>query len=237
MTRLVITTLLVGIVLAGCRGLAPGASRSASDGGGGTPPTATTTQSPEVHGSPLESGSPFGADGCALGFGVAEHVYPGLREFARFSDGVAIAEVVSVGDLQYSTETGGRPSCEYIEDAQAVFDVGRMVELRVDTPVAGRGRTGETLRYLFPGGAVGGDMSPGHHYGLQLPKIGDRMLALLLDPPYDVDPGEGVLEVNVLELFRIANGRIVTPDSTERVTVNTLRDVVRGAMPSAPPDR
>lgn len=234
MTRLITTIVLVALAMTGCRGLAPGASGAGSDGHG-KPPSASATTSPQIATSPPESAAPS-ADECSLGFGIAEHVYPGLREFARFSDGVAIAEVVSVGQLQYSTETGERPSCAYIEEAQAVFGVGRMVVLQVEAPVAGRAHAGETLRYLFPGGTIRDDTSPGHHYGLQLPAVGDRFLVLLFDPPFDADPGEGVLEVNVLELFRIANGRVVTPDAAERITENTVRDVVRGAVPSAPPD-
>lgn len=232
MTRLVIIT-LVAAVLAGCRGLAPGASGAPAHGrptASAVPGAGSSATAPIVPASHAPD-----SDECSLGFGIAEHHYPGLRQFAGFSDGVAIAEVVSVSDLQYSTETGERPSCQYIDEAQAVFGVGRMVELRVEAPVAGRGRSGETLRYLFPGGAIGGDSSPGHHYGVPLPAVGDRMLVMLLDPPADVDPGEGVLEVDVLELFQIANGRIVTPDRNERVTVDNVRDVVRGAVPSAAP--
>jgi hypothetical protein len=231
MTRLVISIVVVGIALAGCRGLAPGASGAATEGRG-KPPTASA--SPVIPATPPQS-SATAADECSLGFGIAEVAYPGLREFARFSDGVVIAEVVSVGEFQYATETGERPSCEYIEESQAVFGIGRMIELEVEAPVAGRGRSGETLRYVFPGGRIGEDTSPGHHYGLQPPAVGDRFVALLLDPPFDADPGEGVLEIDVLELFEIANGRVITPDSSERITESTVRDVVRGAVPSPPP--
>lgn len=235
MTRLVMTMLVIGIALTACRGFAPGASGAANEGRGG-PPRPSAGASAEVTASQFASASASAGDECSLGFGIAEHVYPGLREFARLSDGVAIAEVVSVGELQYSTETGERPSCQYIEEAQAVFSVGRMVELRIEAPVAGRGRSDEALRYLFPGGTVGQDTSPGHHYGLQLPSVGQRVVAFLVDPPFDADPGEGVLEVDVLEMFRIANGRVVTPDPNERITENTVRDVVRDAVPSGPSD-
>lgn len=235
MTRLVIAMLVIGMAVSACRGFAPGASGAANEGRGG-PPRPSASASADVIASQFASASPSAADACSLGFGIAEHVYPGLREFARLSDGVAIAEVVSVGEPQYSTETGERPSCEYIEEAQAVFSVGRMVELRIEAPVAGRGRAEETLRYLFPGGTVGQDSSPGHHYGFQLPSVGDRVVAFLVDPPFDADPGEGVLEVDVLEMFRIARGRVVTPDPNETVTERTLPDVVRDAVPSGNSD-
>ena len=172
--------------------------------------------------------------------GIAEYAYPGLRGFVREfrskSRGVAVAEVVSVGQLQYSTESGERPSCDEVEAAQAVYGIGRMVEVRILTPAGGAVKKGEVLAYLYQGGSLGDDRSPGHPFGLKVPSEGDRMLVLIARSPVDVDPGTGELRVDVLEMFLVTpNGRIVTPDATERVPVDRVADLLRDVLPSAAP--
>lgn len=221
--RLLITTFLVALLGSACRGITPGAG---SVSPAVTPPDAgPSAESPAA---------------CELGLGVAEYTYPGLREFVgEFRDlsrGVAVAEVVGVGELQYSTESGERPSCEEIEAARAVFSIGRMVEVRVLTPAGGTARKGEVLSYLLQGGSLGADSSPGHHFGLNVPSVGDRMLVLIAREPVDVDPGSGELPVEVLEMFLISpQDRVITPDRNETIPVDRVRDLLRDVLPSAAP--
>jgi hypothetical protein len=177
---------------------------------------------------------------CGLGLGIAEYAYPGLREFVRefsnISRGVAVAEVLRVGPLQYSTESGERPSCDEIEAAPAAYSIGRIVEVRVLTPAGGAVERGEVLSYLYQGGSLGRDSSPGHPFGLEVPSEGDRMLVLIARESIDADPSGGELGVDVLEMFRITpEGRIVTPDRGEMVTVERVADLLQDVLPSAAP--
>jgi hypothetical protein len=170
---------------------------------------------------------------CFLGGGIADVSYGTLPEFARFADGVAIAEVVDVSPLRYSTEGGERPSCEYLEESGAIFGVGRMIELRVETVVAGSLVIGDPIRYWLGGGLIGEDESTSHHFGLESPEVGDRMVALVIHEGIDLDGGTGALDVNAYELFAIdADGRIITPKPDEFLTVET----VKAAFEDQPPE-
>jgi hypothetical protein len=227
--RLTITTCLLIALLSACRGVAPGAPGTGASG--------------------LASGSippPSGSDGvapsptCDLGVAIAEYAYPGLRElvaeFRSVSRAVAIGEVVSVGELQYSTESGDRPSCDEIEAAPSGFSIGRMVEISIATPVAGAVKKGQVLSYLYQGGSLGRDSSPGHPFGLATPREGDRMLVLISREPIDADPGTGELPVEVLEMFLVTpQGSVVTPDPSERVPVARVAELLRDVLPSASP--
>jgi hypothetical protein len=169
---------------------------------------------------------------CFLGGGIADVHYSTLPEFGVNADGIAMAEVVAVGPLSYSTENGERPSCEYLASAQSVFSVGRMIELAVDGTVAGNADVGRIVRYWLPGGDLGSDVSPGHHFGLRAPAVGDRMLAFIIDQPADIDGGAGVLEVDAYELFTIADdGRIITPNPNEKITTENVAAVLEGILP------
>ena len=224
--RFTIATFLVVWLLTACRALTPGAPDSvASDlvtPSGGAASAAPSSSSP---------------GDCELGMGIAEYEYRGLREFVgefrSLSRGVAVAEVVHVGELQYATESGERPSCDEIEAAQAVFSIGRLIEVRVLTPAGGAVEKGEVLSYLYQGGSLDGDVSPGHPLELQLPSEGDRVLVLIARAPVDADPGAGELPVQVLEMFSITpGGRVVTPERAERVTVDRVADLLRDVLPS-----
>lgn len=228
--RLTIAACLLVLLLTGCRALAPGAPDSAASG--------LASPSPAPSGGGASATPSPGA--CELGVGIAEYAYPGLREFVEqfrsMSRGVAVAEVLRVGPLQYSTESGERPSCDEIASARAMFSIGRLVEVQLLTPAGGAVGKGEVLSYLFQGGALGGDSSPGHPFGLSVPREGDRMLVLVAREPVDVDPGSGDLPVEVLEMFLITpEGRVVTPDRTERVAVDRVAELLRDVLPSAAP--
>lgn len=228
--RFTIATCLLALLVTGCRALAPGAPDSAASG--------VASPSPA---SPSGGASATPSPGaCELGIGIAEYAYPGLREFVSefrgLSRGVAVAEVVSVGPLQYSTESGERPSCDEIESAPAGFTIGRLVEVQVLTPAGGAVGKGEALSYLFQGGALGGESSPGHPFGLKVPSEGDRMLVLVAREPIDVDPASGELSVGVLEMFLITSaGRVVTPDGGENVSVERVANLLRDVLPSTAP--
>lgn len=233
MTRRFTIAISLVVLLTGCRALEPGAPDSAASGVASPP-----ASSPSVGPSAAPSSAP--PEACGLGMGIAEYAYPGLREFVRqFGDtsrGVAVAEVLSVGPLQYSTESGERPSCDEIASARAMFSIGRLVEVQLLTPAGGAVGKGEVLSYLFQGGALGGDSSPGHPFGLSVPREGDRMLVLVAREPVDVDPGSGDLPVEVLEMFLITpEGRVVTPDRTERVAVDRVAELLRDVLPSGAP--
>ena len=229
--RLIIAICVVVWLLTACRAVTPGAPDSA----------ASDLASPSVSSPGTSGAAPSGPPGtCELGMGIAEYEYPGLREFVgefrSLSRGVAVAEVMGVGDSQYATESGERPSCDEIEAAQAVFSIGRLIEVRVLTPAGGTVEKGEVLSYLYQGGSLDGDVSPGHPLGLQLPSEGDRVLVLIAREPVDVDPGTGELTVEVLEMFSITpQGRVVTPDRTERVPVERVADLLRDVLPSPGP--
>jgi len=229
--RTVATSLLI-LLLAACRAVTPGASGSTAPGLADPSPAST---------SAITSGAPSATSrACELGIGIAEYAYPGLREFVgefrNTTRGVAVAEVLSVGPLQYSTESGERPSCDEIESVPAAFSIGRVVEVRVVTPAGGDVERGEVLSYLYLGGALGRDSSPGHPFGLQVPSEGDRMLVLIAREPIDADPSSGELAVDVLEMFLVTpEGRIVTPDLSEKITVERVGDLLRGVLPSAAP--
>ena len=229
--RLTMAICLVVWILTACRAGEPGAPDSA----------ASRLASPSVASAGAASAEPSAAPGtCDLGMGIAEYEYPGLREFVgefrSLSRGVAVAEVVRVGALQYATESGERPSCDEIEAAQAVFSIGRLIDVRVLTPAGGFVEKGESLSYLYQGGSLNGDVSPGHPLGLPIPSEGDRVLVLIAGEPVDVDPGAGELPVDVLEMFSITpQGRVVTPDRTEQVTVERVADLLRGVLPSPRP--
>lgn len=226
--RLTIATCLIVLLGTACRSVTPGAPVSTEPGAASAvaaPPTASGSRPPA---------------GCELGTGVAEYAYPGLREFVgefrSLSRGVAVAEVVRVGELQYATESGERPSCDEIRATRGVFSIGRMVEVRVLTPAGGAVSEGEVLSYLFQGGSLGADRSPGHPFGLTVPSEGDRVLVLIAREAIDVDPGSGELGVEVLEMFRInPEGHVVTPDRSERVDVDRVEDLLRDVLPSAAP--
>jgi len=227
--RLTSATCLVALLLTACRALTPGAPDSAPSGLAG--PSAT---------SPAAAPSTPSPGACELGMGIAEYAYPGLREFVgefrSLSRGVAVAEVLTVGELQYATESGERPSCDEIRAAPAAFSIGRMIEVRILTPTGGAVEKGEVLSYLYQGGSLGGDVSPGHPLGLPMPSEGDRVLVLIARAPVDVDPGTGELAVDVLEMFPITpQGRVVTPNSAETVTVERVADLLRDVLPSPVP--
>ena len=231
--RLTITTCLVIALLSACRGVTPGAPGTGASGLASRsvpPPSASDSATP--------SGTP--PSDCDLGVAIAEYAYPGLREFvAEFrgvSRAVAIGEVMSVGDVQYSTESGQRPSCDEIQAAPSGFSIGRMVEVSIATPVAGVVKKGQVLSYLYQGGSLGRDSSPGHPFGLATPRAGDRMLVLISRKPIDADPGTGELPVDVLEMFLITpQGSVLTPDPTERVPVGRVAELLRDVLPSASP--
>lgn len=227
--RLTIIACLVIVLLSACRGVTPGAP------GIGASEVASRSIPP-----PSASGSVAPSPDCDLGVAIAEYAYPGLRDFvAEFrgvSRAVAIGEVVSVGELQYSTESGERPSCDEIEAAPSGFSIGRMVEISIATPVAGAVKKGQVLSYLYQGGSLGRDSSPGHPFGLETPRAGDRMLVLISREPIDADPGTGQLPVEVLEMFLITpQGSVVTPDPSERVPVARVAELLRDVLPSASP--
>jgi hypothetical protein len=231
--RFVIFACLLTSLLTACRALTPGAPGS----GPGGPVSPSVAPATFAAGSSSPSVAP---DTCGLGTAIAEYAYPGLREFASqfrsMSRGIAVTEVVSVGELQYSTESGERPSCDELEAAPAGFTIGRLVEVRVVTPVAGGVKRGQLLSYLYQGGSLGGDSSPGHPFGLGLPSVGDRMLAIVARDPVDADPGIGELPVDVFEMFLITpDGRIVTPDPAERATVDRAPELLRDVVPTASP--
>jgi hypothetical protein len=230
MTRRLTTAIcLVVWILTACRAVTPGAPDSA----------ASDLADPSAP-SPGAATAAASTDACELGMGIAEYEYPGLREFVgefrSLSRGVAVAEVLTVGDLQYATESGERPSCAEIQAAQAVFGIGRLVEVRVLTPAGGAVEKGEVLSYLYQGGSLGADASPGHPLGLQVPNEGERVLVLIARTPVDADPGTGELPVDVLEMFSISpQGRVLTPDPTERVPVDRVADLLRDVLPSPTP--
>ncbi len=229
--RLPITTCLVIALLSACRGVTPGAPGTDAPG----------LASPSAH-PPTVTPSSASPRDCDLGVAIEEYAYPGLREFVSefraLSRGVAIAEVVSVGEVQYSTESGERPSCDEIAAADSGYSIGRMVEVSIVTPVAGAEKQGQVRLYLYRGGSLGRDSSPGHPFGLATPRVGDRMLVIISREPIDADPGIGELPVDVLEMFLITpQGSVVTPDPGERVPVERVADLLSGVLPTAPPSR
>ena len=231
--RLTITTCLVIVLLSACRGVSPGAP--------GTDATDAVSESvpPTSASGRVTPSDPPAAD-CELGVAIAEYAYPGLREFvAEFrgvSRAIAIAEVVSVGELQYSTESGERPSCQEVAAAPSGFTIGRMIEVSITTPVAGAVKKGQVLSYLYQGGSLGRDSSPGHPFGLETPREGDRALVIISREPIDADPGTGNLTVDVLEMFLITpQGRVATPDPNERVPVERVPELLRDVLPSPSP--
>ncbi len=219
MTRLIPVLVALG-VLVGCSVTTDASVEVAS--------TATARPTARPTSVPTPAPTP-----CFLGGGVADVSYATLPEFARFADAVAIAEVVDVSPLRYSTEGGERPSCAYLQGSGASFVVGRMVQLRVETVVAGSLVSGDPIRYWLGGGTIGEDESASHHFGLEAPEVGDRLVALVIHEGVDLDGGSGVLEVNAYELFAIdADGRIMTPNPDEFLTVDT----VKGALEDQPPE-
>lgn len=217
-TRVILAVVAV-LVLSACRGLAPGADASSPE-----PRQPAAVAAPKATPQPTP---------CALGGGVADVAYANISELARLADAISIAEVTSVGDLQYTTESGERPSCDYIRDAQGVFSVGRMIELREQRNVAGNPKGTRTFTYWLRGGSLGSDEAPPHHFGLETPEVGDRMLAFLMAEPGDIDVGSGVLQVDSFELFEIGRGgRIVTPNSQEEVTTDNVDAMVDEEVPA-----
>ena len=211
----VIAAITAIFALTACRALQPASGPSG-------PAEGSYSASPEPLATEAATPEP---SRCSLGRGVADVAYGDISDLARVADAIAIAEVVRVSDLRYSTESGERPSCEYIESAQGLFGVGRMIELQQVRTV--KGQPAGTVMYWLPGGSLGGDTSPGHHFGLETPAVGDRMLAFLLSRPGDMDIGPNVLEVNAFELFPIArDGRIITPDPRENVTIDNVDEAV-----------
>ncbi|HEX2884604.1 MAG TPA: hypothetical protein VHQ42_08525 [Candidatus Limnocylindria bacterium] len=231
--RLAIISCLLVALLTACRGVTPGAPPDS-----GPPGLASRSAAPASEAASLAP-SATQPEACALGTAVAEYAYPGLREFVNefrgISRGVAVAEVVSVGEVQYSTESGQRPSCDEIQAAGSGFSIGRLVDVRVITPVGGAVEKDQVLTYLYQGGSLGKDSSPGHPFGLAVPRAGDLMLVLISREPIDADPGAGELPVEVLEMFLVTQGRVVTPDPAERVPVQQVGDVLRDVLPSASP--
>lgn len=221
------------VALTACRGLAPASGPPSSEAAASAEASTAATNPDEAATVPTETPQP---SQCFLGGGI-EQVPSDIRELARFADAIVIAEVVDVGELQYSTESGERPSCEYVQAAQGAFAVGRMIELREQRNVAGRARAAaSTFTYWLRGGTLAGDTSPPHHFGLDTPEVGDRMLAFLLKEPADMDVGSGLLQVDAYELFAIGkDGRIHTPSPGDVVTTDNIDEVVNDAVPTSPP--
>lgn len=207
----IIAALVAILTLSACRGLAPGA---------GVP----TPKLPAEEPAPRETPEPTP---CALGGGIWEVTYVDISELARLASAISIAEVVRVSDLRYSTESGARPSCEYMEDAQGAVSVGRLIEMREQRSVAGKAKIAETLAYWLPGGSLNGDTTASHHFGLNAPAVGDNLLAFLGAEPVDLDPGTGTLDVRAFELLPIGqDGRIRTPNADEDVTIEEVDELV-----------
>ncbi len=172
---------------------------------------ATHESNAEANSVPVSAGSQ-----CLVG-GVGHVLYVDATQFARQADAVAIAEVVSVGKLQYSTEAGDRASCE---NTPGAVSIGRMIELREVRTVAGPSREGSaTFKYWLPGGTIGAEQSEPHHFGLAVPDVGDHMLAFLGPKAVDLDTGPGVLEVDAFELMPVGDtGQIQTPNASENLS-------------------
>lgn len=196
-----------------------------------TPPCPESGVTTETAGETSEGSVELGGIGanqpgqCFLGGGIGDVIYVDMSELAQLADGVAVATVVRVGEVQYSTEDGRRPSCEYAQDAMGVFSVGRIIELAAERAVAGR--VPETFSYWLPGGTLGSDSSPSHPFGLETPDVGDRMIAFLGSEPVDLDAGPGVLPVHAFELMAIGqDGAIRTPNQEEEISIDTVDAVI-----------
>ncbi len=219
--RCLILTVTAVFALTACARLAPGATRNSAEAASSEPPAVAKP-----------ANTPVPTD-CFLGSGTVDVAYTDISELARVADAISIAKVVGVSELQYSTQSGARPSCDYVNSAQGVFSVGRVITLQEQRNVAGHAPSaGSTFTYWLPGGTLGSDTTPPHYFGLATPAVGDGMLAFLVDPPGDMDAGAGVLEVDAYELFAIGrDGRIQTPNANEGLTIDNVDAEVDGVVP------
>ncbi len=178
----------------------------------------------ESPGSPSALPSPTP---CPIGGGAGSFYYGSFEEFAAMTDGVAVVRVVSVGDPQYSTDDGQRPSCDEVADATDAFTVGRLVEVEMVSLIRGAWPAAGNAMYWLPGGTIDGDITTEAGFGLADPVLGELAVAFLLAEPLDLDDGEGSQPVHVGELFAAdATGRVLTPDPTELILIEALDELL-----------
>lgn len=157
-----------------------------------------------------------------MGGGAGSYYYGSFEEFASMTDGVAIVRVTSVGEVQYPTNNGQRPSCAV---ATEPWGVGRLIRVELVTLVRGTWSATGPAAYWLPGGTIGGDTTTEAGYELDLPDpvAGERAVAFLLAQPQDLDVGDGTLPIHIGLLFPVDQaGRVVTPDPSEVVLVDAL---------------
>lgn len=209
-----VVALLAVVAVAGCARMLPGGGPSAAG------PQPSAAEVPSVAASPTP---------CPIGGGAFSYGYGSFAEFAAMTDGVAVVRIVSVGEVQYSTDDGRRPSCADVAAADDAFGVGRVVQVEMVEVVRGTWPApGPVASYWLPGGAIGGDVSPEAGFDLPAPTTGALAVAFLLAQPIDFDDGQGTLAVHIGELFPVDDaGRVVTPDPSELILIDQMEKVLR----------
>lgn len=175
-------------------------------------PDRTAIDAPSVHGDTLTVDALIG--------------YPGFAEWASGWSGVALVEVVSVGPVRWTTQTGRRPEESRLHSAPNGHDdapgIGRVIGVRKVQVLKGSWTAAsDTARYWRPGGRIEADETI---VDLPIPEVavGQQAVAFMLPQPDGLGDGAAI-PVEVGWLFPVdGSGLVRTLDPNERVTLDRL---------------
>lgn len=217
-TRLVFLAggLLLATNVAACGSTA--ADRGASGIPAAPSPTAAASANPP---SPTPETRTWGAGG-AVSF-----PYGSFAEWARGTGDVALVRIVDVSKTRWSTASGEGPSPADIDRAnrgEAYFTIGRLVTVELVRMLRGAWpAAGPTALFWLPGGRIGNDQSAPLDFWAGLdPRPGSPAVAGMVFGA-DFDPTDGVLWMNVSDLFpAAASGRLWTYNPQETIMIGDV---------------
>lgn len=182
-------------------------------------PAPTSSLSPSPHGDTLTADPSIG--------------YDGFREWATGSGwgGVAIAQIVQIGPLRWTTPDGTRPAESVLHgappDGQDHPGIGRVITVREIQTLTGRwlGPV-DGATYFRPGGQLGLDVWKGE---IPLPEFNVGQTVIAFFAPQEVYLGAGgLLPMQIGWLFPVdAAGRVQTLDPRENITLDTIASYLR----------
>jgi len=191
--------------------------------------TAASSRAPSPSPRASDRGSAPSPEGTAHGDTLtvdASIGYSGFAEWASGWSGVALVEVISVGPVRWTTETGRRPEEARLHSAPNGHEdapgIGRVIGIRKVQVLKGSWTAASDIaRYWRPGGRIAADETV-----VDLPlaefAVGQQAVAFLLPQPDGLGDG-GAIPVEVGWLFAVDDSGLVrTLDPNERVTLDRL---------------
>lgn len=141
-------------------------------------------------------------------------------------DGVAVVSIAALGEPEWNTVDGARPSDQALAAAMSgvtQFDyfIGRPVTLELVRMIRGTWTAPETSTVWWrAGGEVGGDSIVIDDLRPPEPKVGQVAVAFTFDAPRMPTPG---VALYVAEVYPVqADGRLLTPLASEAISLDDV---------------